>query len=178
MQSAMKTSPLRTDPTPQHGRRVLFVCTGNTCRSPMAAALFNEMMRYPRELCSACAEEREDFAATATSAGLYAVPGAPISAHAVAALREAGVIPTSGNDYEAHRARNVSAELMEQADEVIAISAAHAMELTLRFPEHADKIRTLPMDVPDPYGGDLTAYRACLHCLRYCLELYGGEETQ
>ena len=156
-------------------RRVLFVCTGNTCRSPMAAALFNEMMRRPCEPCSACAEEKERFAAVASSAGLYAAVGEPIAPNAVTALREAGVLSTPGNDYAAHRARNVDGEMMAAADEVIAISAAHAMDLTLRYPEYADKIRTLPMDIPDPYGGDVAEYRACLARLRFCLQLYGEE---
>lgn len=178
MQGAMQASPLKAGCANEKGRRILFVCTGNTCRSPMAAALFNDMMRLPREICTACPEEREAFAATATSAGLYAREGDPISAQAVTALREAGVEATPGNDYPAHRARTVSAEMMEEADEVIAISAAHAMELTFRFPEYADKIGTLPMDVPDPYGGGAEAYRQCLFCLRYCLQLYGVEDKE
>lgn len=178
MGGTVQACPVKTGTAERKGRRVLFVCTGNTCRSPMAAALFNERMRRPVEPCTACPEGREDFAAVATSAGLHAVQGDPIATHAVTALREAGILPTPGNDYTAHRARNVDAEMMEQADEVIAISAAHAMELTFRFPEYADKIRTLPLDVPDPYGGDVAAYRACLGCLRYCLELYGAEGAE
>ena len=148
-------------------RRVLFVCTGNTCRSPMAAALYNDQYK------------ETEGAALATSAGLYATPGAPISNEAVEALREAGIAPIAGYDYTAHRARPIRREMMEEADEVVAISGSHAMELTLRFPEFAGKIRTLPMDISDPYGQGIEAYRLCLMQLRYCLQLYGangGEE--
>ena len=145
--------------------RVLLICTGNTCRSPMAAALYNDMMRR-REVCSACADDTDRGVALAFSAGLYAHDGEPISQEAVTALREARVAPIPENDYTVHRARTVTVDMMEQADEVIAISTSHAMELTLRFPEHVGKVKTLPMDISDPYGRGIEAYRACLMQLR------------
>lgn len=150
-------------------RRVLFVCTGNTCRSPMAAALLNDMGRG-HEPCSASPEPcvRRYVAA---SAGLYAAEGDPITPAALDALREAGVVPVPDADYTAHRARMVTRELMEEADEVVGLTARHAMELMLRFPEAAPKIRTLPMDITDPYGGAVEVYRDCLAQLRYCLTL-------
>ncbi|MBO5354703.1 MAG: hypothetical protein J6B09_01390 [Clostridia bacterium] len=154
--------------------RVLFVCTGNTCRSPMAAALYNDMAH--REVCSACAEGIS--AAVASSAGLYANEGDPISTDAVTALREAHVASVSGNDYTAHRARTVTREMVEQADEVIAISGSHAMELMLRFPEHVGKIKTLAMNISDPYGRGIEAYRECLMQLRYCLQLLTQSEDE
>ncbi len=155
----------------EHPYTVLFVCTGNTCRSPMAAALYNDMTR-PREICSACAHE--DFVparGVALSAGLYASEGDPISAEAVNALREAGVAPVEGYDYTAHTARCVTREMMEEADLVVGITAAHAMELTMRFPEWAGKIVTMPMDIADPFGQGQDVYRICLMQLRYCLQL-------
>ena len=51
------------------------------------------------------------------------------------------------------------------------LTASHAMQLMLRFPEAASKIRTLPMDIADPYGGTQEVYRTCLAQLRYALEL-------
>ncbi len=151
-------------------RRILFVCTGNTCRSPMAAAWLNHMVR-PREVCSACAEIPKLPPMVAASAGLYAVDGAPITPAAANTLREAGVVPTPENDYTAHRARTVTAEMMAQADEVIAISGRHAMELMMRFPEHAGKIETLPIDIADPYGGSAQVYRECLDMISYAITL-------
>ena len=134
-------------------RRLLFVCTGNTCRSPMAAALLNHLAR---------AREGELVAA---SAGLYARQGDLITTAAAEALAEAGVPCTPQNDYRAHRARRISAELVKEADEVIAITGGHAMELIMRFPEHAAKIGTLGVDIPDPFGGDDEVYRRCLDML-------------
>lgn len=152
-------------------RTVLFVCTGNTCRSPMAAALYNDMT-LPREVCSACADaEPVSAEGIAYSAGLYAMDGDPISAEAVSALQEAGVRPVEGAEYTAHTARRVTREMMEAADVVVGITAAHAMELTMRFPECASKITAMPMDVSDPFGRGEAAYRTCLLQLRYCLQL-------
>ena len=154
--------------------RVLFICTGNTCRSPMAAALYNDMVR--REVCTACADGVSSC--VAFSAGLYANEGESISADAVTALREAHVAPISGNDYTAHRARTVTRAMIEEADEVIAISASHAMKLMMRFPEHVGKIKTLAMNVADPYGRGIEAYRECLMQLRYCLQLLWQREDE
>lgn len=153
----------------QAARRILFVCTGNTCRSPMAEALLKDRAR-PRELCSVgeCADA-PSF--EVSSAGLYASVGAPITPAAADALAKAGVAVTPQNNYPAHTAKNMSAELVEWADEIVGLTAAHAMELLLRFPQAATKIRTLPMDIADPYGGDAEVYRLCLSQLRYALEL-------
>lgn len=151
------TKPLKT--TDGEAKRVLFVCTGNTCRSPMAAALFNHRVA------------KGNTAWHADSAGLFAAEGAPITATAKAVLEEAGVPATPDNNYPAHCARNVTREMVENADRVIAISASHALELTFRFPEHAAKIECMPMDIADPYGGDETVYRAALADIGYCLAL-------
>lgn len=158
----------------QNPHRVLFICTGNTCRSPMAAALYNDMVR--REICTACADGVG--AAVAFSAGLYANEGEPIASDAITALREAHVAPVLGNDYTAHRARTVTRAMIEEADEVIAISGSHAMELMMRFPEHVGKIKTLAMNISDPYGRGIEAYRECLMQLHYCLQILTQSEDE
>lgn len=127
---------------------VLFVCTGNTCRSPMAAALFND--RYAA------------LTRRAVSAGLMA-DGSPISENAVRALENAGIPARKpDNDYLSHISRTVTPEMLERADIVVGITSSHAMQLMLRFPAYASKITVMPMDISDPYGGNLTRYEACL----------------
>ncbi len=145
--------------------RVLFVCTGNTCRSPMAAALLNHTAR---EKGSACAF-------VATSAGIFAADGAPISPNAATALTEAGVALAF---FEGHVARTVTDEMIDAADIVVGITGRHAMELMMRFPRHAAKIEALPIDIDDPFGGDLPTYRACLSMLSYAIAMrfFAGED--
>ncbi len=136
------------DGTQPHRKTILFVCTGNTCRSPMCAALFNALFSENRTV-------------HADSCGLFA-DGSPISANAVSALMNRGITPTGDNDYRAHISKPVTEELMEQADMVVGITHRHAMELMFRYPAYATKIHVMPLDIADPYGGNLAAYEACL----------------
>ena len=91
-------------------------------------------------------------------------------------LAEAGV---ATEEFEGHVAQTVSADMVKQADVVIGITARHAMELMMRFPESAAKIEALPMDIEDPFGGDLSVYRDCLSMLSYAIAMrfFGGEAT-
>ncbi len=128
-------------------KKLVFVCTGNTCRSPMAAALYNHLFAEGEYLAS--------------SAGLYA-DGSPISEKAVSALMERGVLPTPSNDYRCHVSRPLDEKLISEADLVVAITGSHAMEIIFRYPANASKVAVMSEDVPDPYGGDAEVYRACL----------------
>lgn len=125
---------------------VLFVCTGNTCRSPMAAALFNKI-----------AMER-DLDVRIESAGLFAGVGDKASQNAVHAMKNYGI------DLTGHRAKNVTAELLEKCDLVLTMTASHKMALV----QYAgDKVYTLcefagfDGDIPDPYGGNEETYKKC-----------------
>ena len=129
------------------GKRILFVCTGNTCRSPMCAALFND--RYA------------GLTAQAESAGL-AADGSPITPEAAEALREAGIRSFGRNDYRSHRSRTVTQTDVERADRIVGVTASHAFRLMLLFPQAASKITSLPLEIADPYGGSLDEYRQCL----------------
>lgn len=132
-------------------RRICFVCTGNTCRSPMAEAVANDL--------ASKREGKETF--EAYSAGLYANEGEPISSNAISALELAEVVP-SKRDYHAHTAHSLTAQEAEEYDLLIGMTGAHCMELMMRFPALAQKITCMPTPITDPYGGDLTVYRACL----------------
>ena len=138
----------------------LFVCTGNTCRSPMAAALFNAL--YPS-------------LGVAVSAG-FSSGGSSISRNAVAALEARGISSVGRNDYKSHVSRRVTEAMVAGAKLVIGISSWHAMALISGFPQYAEKIVSLG-DISDPYGGDEEVYRACLADIEAAeMETFGEPE--
>ena len=139
---------------PAAKNRVCFVCTGNTCRSPMAAALYNHL--YAKE------------GKSAFSAGLFASFGEPIHENAKKALSLSGIPCTKENNYEAHFAHTLTEADMQSADLVYAITPSHAMQILGRFPEFASKIAVLG-DISDPFGGDLDDYLATLAKIREAL---------
>ena len=145
-----------------HPMRVCFVCTGNTCRSPMAEAVLNHKTRVI-EGCSACdpLEMMKKKPIRATSAGLYAM-GDPIAEHAVLALEKAGIPSLSDNYYRGHTSRSIDREIMETCDLIVGMTNEHAMRLLTTFPMYASKITCFPKDIPDPFGGSLEEYCECL----------------
>ncbi|HIV96154.1 MAG TPA: low molecular weight protein arginine phosphatase [Candidatus Agathobaculum stercoravium] len=122
--------------------KIIFICTGNTCRSPMAEGLFR-------------AHGGEDKTGlTAASAGLFTQDGMPASQNAVAAAAELGA------DITAHRSRMLTPELARDARYLVCMTGAHYDRLCELFPDCADKVFTLlPEDISDPFGGDLETYR-------------------
>lgn len=124
--------------------RWLFVCTGNTCRSPMAAALAAKI-----------AGERA-ITLDIRSAGVATVDGLPPSEHASSILIENGIqqLPSS---------TALTYELVQWADAIWTMTEGHRKHVLLRFPEAQDKTYVLDDagDIRDPYGASLSTYRAC-----------------
>lgn len=130
----------------------MLVCTGNTCRSPMAAVLLEDAL-IERGLA-----ERWTVGSAGTSAG----SGAPASQHAQLAVAELGL------DLSQHRSRPVDQQLVASATLILTLTQRHADALLSRFPECRDRLRTLgsfisspATDIRDPYGGSLEEYIAC-----------------
>lgn len=147
---------------PENPLRICFVCTGNTCRSPMAAAVANFLSRQLLDALPDAVKESVPPPTVAFSAGLYAVTGEPISAYAALSLEEAGIVPTAEQDYRKHSAHTLSHEEAQGYDLLVGMTSSHTMELFLRFPDLATRITCLPVEISDPYGGSAEVYRQCL----------------
>ena len=133
-------------------RRVLFVCTGNTCRSPMAAGLARKLVA---EQIGCPSGELRKHGVEIGSAGLFAGGGSKATHEAAQAMDAMGV------DLSRHRSRQLSRELIDEADLVLCMTEMHVMQARETAPESADKICRLDSegDVADPVGGDARLYR-------------------
>jgi len=151
--------------TPGRGegvRRILFVCTGNTCRSPMAEAVARRIA------------ERRGMELEVRSAGTSAAPGSPASRGAYLAARDRDL------DLSGHESTPLTGELAGWADLVVCMTEAHR-ERAATLGEAASRTRLLSdflpedhpragRDVPDPVGRSLDVYRETLDLLEEAVE--------
>lgn len=146
-------------------KKVLFVCTANICRSPMAEAMFNALV------------EDKGLPYEAASAGVVALIDEDIAPNARVALEEVGIYA------QTHHARQVSEKMLKEADLVLAMGPRHVATLRRHFGGLANQISTLreyvtgvpdPEGIPDPYGHTMPAYRASLRQLFELIERLVG----
>lgn len=122
-------------------KKFLFVCTGNTCRSPMAEGIFNKLAA------------EKGWCAIAQSAGLF-VTEQSVSKNSLEVCRENGV------DVSSHTPSPITAELISEADVILTMTGSHKMAF-----RGMDKVFTVAEyfggkgDVIDPYGGSIEIYR-------------------
>jgi glycine hydroxymethyltransferase len=141
-------------------RNVLFVCTGNICRSPMAQGLFADLVRGRRDI-------------EVTSAGIGAVGGQPPSNHSVEVMAELGI------DIRNIRSKPLMAELVRKADFIFVMTYGHLDSMLLLFPSAAEKtfllrefetdLPVMEREVPDPIGQSREMYREARDQIRAAL---------
>jgi len=142
-------------------RTVLFVCSGNTCRSPMAAAIMNHLVR------ERAGEDATEAPIHAESAGTGAVRGAPQTPEGARALREMGVA------VEGHSSRPLTPAMLADAERVFVMTPEHKRAAIELAPDLADRIETLDPDggmIPDPIGMPQKVYSETADRLRALIE--------
>lgn len=135
---------------------LLIVCTGNTCRSPIAEGLIRQHLSLTH---------RQRW--TVSSAGIEVDLPRAASLNGQITINE-----LKGISLKAHRSRPISAELMDQADLILCMTGVHVASVLAQFPDPKCPVLRFgelsdsgPVDVEDPYGGDLATYEAVVRLL-------------
>lgn len=123
--------------------RILFVCTGNTCRSPMAEALANQYIK-----------DNNISDITVSSCGLFAQKGQPISSNSVEALAQLGI------DISSKKSRRIKPIDLTDSD-IIAVMSPEHMEILSQAGVPTSRMVLLGGGIYDPYGQDIETYIAC-----------------
>jgi protein-tyrosine-phosphatase len=132
-------------------KTILFVCTGNICRSPMAMGFLREKLRK----AGLEGEYR------VRSAGVWGLEAQPPSAYAREIMAQRGI------DISDHRSHDLTPEDVEGANLILTMERGQAEAIGLELPQHAHKVHLLSemagryYDIRDPYGGPLYEYRQC-----------------
>lgn len=121
-------------------KKIMFICSGNTCRSPLAEGLFKKYL-----------QENNITDIEVGSAGVGAFPGDAVSINSILVAGSRGV------DISDHRARNINPEHLLTTDLFFCMSESHKLVLS----RHCDEEKIIVLNVPDPYGRPIEAYEEC-----------------
>ena len=138
---------------------ILLVCSGNTCRSPMAEGIARQLLAERRGIAP---DELDAAGIVVKSAGAFAMPGSAASPEAVEALAKQNI------DISRHRSQPLTPELIRDADVIYGMTEAHRQAVVDLVPDAADKTFRLDSnnDVSDPIGGDATTYQRTAELIR------------
>ena len=134
--------------------QILFVCTGNTCRSPMAARFCR---KYFSDILGCQVDELDDLGYKIDSAGIAAIDGIPASEHAVEVCHKQQI------DLTGHRSRPLTLQDIEQSDLIFTMSRSHRADIIQALPLASKKCFMLDPkgDIQDPIGLGIDVYRTC-----------------
>jgi len=141
--------------------KIMFVCTGNICRSAMADWLLKERLK----------ENKQDI--QVYSCGIQAYTGESATNYSIQTLKKHGI------DGKKHRATNVKDSCIKECDLILCATINHKMALIRMYPEKQDKIYTMKeyafpeekedLDIADPWGYDLQTYENCFIQIEKCV---------
>lgn len=142
---------------------ILLICSGNTCRSPMAEGLAKQILAQQRGVP---VEELEASGVRVISAGAFAMPGSPPSPEAIDALAKDNI------DISRHRSTPLTPELIHEADVIYTMTESHRQTVIDMMPSASSKTWRLDEsgDIADPIGLDLTAYQRTAEMIRRRLD--------
>jgi L-threonylcarbamoyladenylate synthase len=148
--------------------RFLFVCTGNTCRSPMAEGIFR---KYLAEKLQCDVDRLDKIGYTVISAGVMNMSDRPASAEAVTACAAKGI------DITAHRSRNLSREIVEESDLIFVMERMHQKSVAALGSEAADKCMLLAEneEIADPIGQPQEFFNRCAELIEKAVRKRIGE---
>jgi len=148
--------------------KFLFVCTGNTCRSPMAVGIFR---KYLAEKLQCEVDHLDKMGYKISSAGTIDMASSPASAEATAACAANGI------DIKAHRSKALSQKLIEENDFIFAMSRMHRERVTALSQEAANKCVLLAedKDIPDPIGQEQQVFNNCAELIKEAIKKRIGE---
>lgn len=143
-------------------KKIMFICTGNICRSAMADSLMKKLAKDNNK-------EIEVY-----SCGIFAEDGDMPTFNAIEAIKEYGV------DLKLHRATNIRNSKIEDMDIILCATVSHKNNVINMYPNLKDKIFTIKeyanydkndLDIPDPWGYDIETYRFCASTINKCLDI-------